>query len=90
MKQVQYGFDLTTEIAASPDNADLKESIQAQLSHSDGIRGFMVSYLTAENSPADLDTIPPVVWEALQYQAEHKSEHLIPLTCTLLRPKIVW
>ncbi len=34
----------------------MKNSFKAQLLHSNGIRGFMVSYLTANESPADDET----------------------------------
>jgi len=56
MKQVQYGSDLTEALTALGEPTDdddddgsaetLRASLSAQLSHSDGIRGFMVSYLT--------------------------------------------
>lgn len=50
MKQVGYGADMTEALTALGDDSSvadkLKDSLQAQLSHSDGIRGFMVSYLT--------------------------------------------
>lgn len=52
MKQVGYGADMTEALTAlgndsqDPVAQQLKDSLEAQLSHSDGIRGFMVSYLT--------------------------------------------
>ena len=56
MKQVGYGADMTDALTAleksSVDSQEaslsktLQTSLSAQLSHSDGIRGFMVSYLT--------------------------------------------
>eukprot|EP00534_Pseudo-nitzschia_fraudulenta_P002915 CAMPEP_0201117098 /NCGR_PEP_ID=MMETSP0850-20130426/1176_1 /ASSEMBLY_ACC=CAM_ASM_000622 /TAXON_ID=183588 /ORGANISM="Pseudo-nitzschia fraudulenta, Strain WWA7" /LENGTH=234 /DNA_ID=CAMNT_0047381339 /DNA_START=199 /DNA_END=903 /DNA_ORIENTATION=+ len=54
MKQVQYGSDMTDLLRSTSDGVDdddgnneaIKASLAAQLSHSDGIRGFMVAYLT--------------------------------------------
>ena len=53
MKQVQYGSDLTEALTALGESTNddgvaetLRTSLSAQLSHSEGIRGFMVSYLT--------------------------------------------
>jgi hypothetical protein len=60
---------------------DLKDSLKAQLSHPLGIRGFMVSYLTANESAADYESIPAVLLQALQEQAERNAEDLIPLAC---------
>jgi len=69
----------------------LSESIQAQLSHPQGIRGFMVSYLTSnendENENDDDDstkktTIPKILLDALKSQAEINPDDLIPLACT--------
>jgi hypothetical protein len=65
MKQVQHSEKLVTLLAASSSNEldggndDTDEIasdlLKAQLSHSDGIRGFFVTYLTAlgEDTPAD-------------------------------------
>lgn len=63
MKQVQYGSDMTEALAALGGDDDdaglsdtLRASLSAQLSHSDGIRGFMVSYLTGSyESSTDAD-----------------------------------
>ncbi len=81
MKQVEYGFALTNQLLLS-EETQLQESIEAQLSHSDGIRGFMVSYLTADESPADQTEVPHSLWAALQAQMESKAaEDLVSLTC---------
>ena len=53
MKQVQYGSEMTTALQSMTDDDEttkMKASLEAQLSHSDGIRGFMVAYLTGTNS----------------------------------------
>jgi hypothetical protein len=68
----------------APTTAILSESIRAQLSHSDGIRGFMVSYLTADDDNDDEDDarpIPDVLLDALKRQAEKDPAQLIPLAC---------
>ena len=82
MQQVQHGFELTAALQNSDASPVLKDSITAQLSHSDGIRGFMVSYLTAEgNTVADANEIPQVLLDALLEQAEQNPDDLIPLAC---------
>jgi hypothetical protein len=82
MKQVQYGSELTGELMNNDNpNDDLGESIRAQLSHSAGIRGFMVSYLTADTTPADDQEVPSVLLDALKSQAEKDPEDLISLAC---------
>jgi hypothetical protein len=91
MKQVQYGYELTNELhllmnnnnndSKKNDDTVLGDSIRAQLSHPEGIRGFMVSYLTADATPADDETIPSVLLDALKSQAAKDPEDLIPLTC---------
>jgi hypothetical protein len=83
MKQLQHGSDLTNALGGNSNDLssqDLKELIQAQLSHSDGIRGFMAVYLTTEN---DQDTfkVPDVLVQALQEQAQLNPDKLIPLAC---------
>ena len=80
MKQVEHGFTLTSNLCF--DEPDIQDYLQAQLSHSDGIRGFMVSYLTADESPADQPEIPRALWEALQTQMESDAaDDLVSLTC---------
>ncbi len=71
MKQVQHGMELTNELLLNKEeDQDLKECIRAQLSHSDGIRGFMVSYLTADQTLADDPQVPNALLQALQELAK--------------------
>jgi hypothetical protein len=84
MKQVQHGAELTNALLGNPNDLssqDLKELIQAQLSHSDGIRGFMVAYLTFEDENQDTFKVPDVLLQALQEQAQSNPDELIPLAC---------
>ena len=71
--------------SAAASAAALCESIQAQLSHAEGIRGFMVSYLTADDDndeEEDTSPIPDILLDALKRQAEKDPSQLIPLACT--------
>jgi hypothetical protein len=78
MKQVQYGAQLVP-LFESEDPSDLKEKLVAQLSHSDGIRGFMVAYLTVDGqAPADKEQVPLPLRKAM---AEANMEDLVPLAC---------
>ena len=100
MKQVQYGSQLVSllitktnkttnnEVVADNDDDDdtiiLSSLIAAQLSHSDGIRGFMVSFLTreSENDDEEKDSeeiIPSPLLEALSQV--NNSEDLASLAC---------
>ena len=102
MKQVEYGSVLTAQLQTvnnsgdgddsnlPPSSSNLEELLQAQLSHSDGIRGFMVSYLTAEVSPADQDDIPTPLIQALkaQFRSETARDDLVSLAC-MFKPAIV-
>mmetsp|Transcript_20011 Transcript_20011/g.43523 ORF Transcript_20011/g.43523 Transcript_20011/m.43523 type:complete len:267 (-) Transcript_20011:338-1138(-) len=75
MKQVQYGSEMTAALHAMADddndddettNTKMKASLEAQLSHSDGIRGFMVAYLTGTNSVGvEEETDPKLLLETL-------------------------
>jgi hypothetical protein len=79
MKQVGYGQQIVSmfddESNTLVNNESLTEMLVAQLSHSDGIRGFFVSYLTGG---APITTIPTPLENAMQ--RSDKSE-LIPLAC---------
>eukprot|EP00529_Nitzschia_sp_RCC80_P026308 CAMPEP_0113470958 /NCGR_PEP_ID=MMETSP0014_2-20120614/16725_1 /TAXON_ID=2857 /ORGANISM="Nitzschia sp." /LENGTH=344 /DNA_ID=CAMNT_0000363567 /DNA_START=85 /DNA_END=1119 /DNA_ORIENTATION=- /assembly_acc=CAM_ASM_000159 len=64
MKQVQHGSILTEELkalrlsaaaAAAAKTTYLRQALNVQLSHSDGVRGFMVSYLTYEDDEDEDD-----------------------------------
>lgn len=61
------------------ENELLDQLITAQLSHSDGIRGFFVTYLTSESSPvADQPTVPPSLLNAMK---QVDPTELVPLAC---------
>ena len=81
MKQVSHASEIVTLLGkVETGNKQLEEMISAQLSHSDGIRGFFVSYLTGEEpSPADDDDIPKPLVSAIQ-ENKNKKE-LISLAC---------
>ena len=69
------------------DEANITQLIKAQLSHSDGIRGFFVSYLTGVSddsdettiSAADSDTVPKPLRDAMN-DVDNMDE-LISLAC---------
>lgn len=79
MKQVGYGQQLVSllenEEDAPVNNESLTNMLKAQLSHSEGIRGFFVSYLTGGEP---ITTIPAPLEDAM-----HQSDktELIPLAC---------
>ena len=65
---------------------NLESLLTAQLSHSDGIRGFFVQYLTGggggggddKSSAADKPTVPEVLQKAM---SKVDADELIPLAC---------
>lgn len=79
IKQVGYGqkivFMLENTEKDSVSDESLTEMICAQLSHSDGIRGFFVSYLTGGNV---ISEIPVPLKNAIQHI---DKKELIPLAC---------
>lgn len=78
LKQVSYAQTLIQQLA-DEDPLSVQDSLTAQLSHSDGIRGFFVAFLTAEPpSLADEDPLPAVLLSALQHTY---SEDLLSLAC---------
>ena len=100
MKQVGYGADLTEALTTLDQDKNefndiLRKSLQAQLSHSDGIRGFMVSYLTGSyesstNEDGGIDAAqmiateqdPPILLESLSALLQKESaEDLVSLMC---------
>lgn len=106
MKQVSYGSDMTDALTAhhnSDDSNDsdgdsntLRAALSAQLSHSDGIRGFMVAYLTGSyesstddsggidaSQVANTETDPTVLLETIHglLAADQKEDELVPLMC---------
>lgn len=87
MQQVQYGSQLSGALLDKPiglSDDELKELLQAQLSHSNGIRGFMVSYLTSDDETEDSFHVPNVLVEALKEQVKSCPDELVPLTCTYI------
>mmetsp|Transcript_4770 Transcript_4770/g.9110 ORF Transcript_4770/g.9110 Transcript_4770/m.9110 type:complete len:241 (+) Transcript_4770:71-793(+) len=80
MKQVTYASEFIPFLLDESVQKDLTDMISAQLSHSDGIRGFFVSYLTSEgSSPADAADVPGPVATALKRSSNRKE--LISLVC---------
>ena len=86
MKQVQHAEFITGLI--QEDNGRetdvLMNRLRAQLSHPDGIRGFMVTYLTTSTDDSnDSITIPPALIKAIIEQIDPISDknELISLMC---------
>ncbi|KAL3940917.1 MAG: hypothetical protein SGBAC_004630 [Bacillariaceae sp.] len=79
MKQVQHGAHLSSSLQEDPSNTDIHERIKAQLRSSDGIRGFMVSYLTGDDSSPEALAVPDGLAEVLQETARSSPEDLVPL-----------
>jgi len=80
MNQVNYASEIVPLLAKENNHANLTEMISAQLSHSDGIRGFFVAYLTGVGpSPADDETMPLPLSNAIE-KNQNKKE-LISLAC---------
>mmetsp|Transcript_24990 Transcript_24990/g.69144 ORF Transcript_24990/g.69144 Transcript_24990/m.69144 type:complete len:245 (-) Transcript_24990:2654-3388(-) len=88
MQQVTHSETLVGLLAAIKEEDDDSQKVnlinllKAQLSHSDGIRGFFVTYLTAiggnEVSPADTETVPSALVEAMR---DVDPQELVPLAC---------
>ena len=106
MKQVQYGSQLVsliTKTSNTPNddgsnniNDDNDEtiisSLIAQLSHSDGIRGFMVSFLTRGSEDDDNDednneSIPSPLLEALSQVKNSEDLASLACKCKVLKEK---
>jgi len=97
MKQVSHAVALVDRLRTAQDDGeeDLLESlITVQLSHSDGIRGFFVTYLTSDdgdngttgsatnnsgNNPADRSEVPSELVKAMQ--ATKDADDLVSLAC---------
>lgn len=88
IKQVQHGANLSSALQADPTNHDIYERIKAQLGSSDGIRGFMVSYLTNIDSSPECLTIPDGHAEVLRDMTRSNPKELVPLACTLPASKL--
>ena len=90
MKQVQYGSEMTNALRffsnptasfrSTTERNHMKNLLSAQLSHSDGIRGFMVAYLTVERQIQNVDNE-----EEEKEEEEEDSEILIETVCELLQ-----
>ena len=90
MKQVQYGSEMTNALRffsnptasfrSTTERNHMKNLLSAQLSHSDGIRGFMVAYLTVERQIQNVDNE-----EEEEEDEEEDSEILIETVCELLQ-----
>jgi len=83
MKQVSHSEKLIPLLQKNSNVLEQQELIQrlkAQLSHSDGIRGFFVTYLTGmdDNTPADQSEIPQALVTAMEAA---DPTVLIPLAC---------
>jgi len=91
MKQISHSEKLVTLLGSVNDNGTAGDEderimstttnlLKAQLSHSDGIRGFFVTYLTAlgDDTPADSLDVPLALTSAMM---EADSSELIPLAC---------
>lgn len=80
MKQVAHASEIVPLLSIGR-SEDVALLLQAQLSHSDGIRGFFVVYLTGEgsNTVADAPTMPSPLASALKNVADKKD--LISLAC---------
>ena len=80
MKQISHAGKIVKlmEDGQDMDPDELRTMLISQLSHSDGIRGFFVTYLTGDASPADGPTVPSVLQEAM---AQVEPDELVPLAC---------
>ena len=83
IQQVNYAESLVSALQSRDLNAvAVAPLLEAQLSHSDGIRGFFVTYLTANTSTdGDIDanmatTVPPALINAMQTA---NASALVPL-----------
>jgi len=77
--QVSYGAELAASL--NKDDGDQKQILQllqVQLSHSDGIRGFFVSYLTMDQGTEDEFNVPKLLVQAMD---SADDEDLVPLVC---------
>ena len=79
MKQVSHSEKIVPLLKEEPAE-DIEERLRAMLSHSDGIRGFFVTYLTVvgDDTPADQSEVPKALVAAME-AADCKD--LIPLAC---------
>ena len=88
MKQLSHASQLVSMLQDEHDTKEedrLGELLKAQLSHSDGIRGFFATYLTWDNeegqqqlAAADIDDIPQPLAKAMEAT---DPSILVPLAC---------
>lgn len=89
MKQVGHASEVVSLLGSINDDGNgadavvdeelLVNLLKAQLSHSDGIRGFFVAYLTGDGvTAADADNVPPSLLSAMN---SVESDDLISLAC---------
>lgn len=83
MKQVSHSDRIVSALESDDYDEEqqqqLSEILTAQLSHSDGIRGFFVTYLTSDDDEDDDLDVPPTLVAAM---SKANKEELIPLACT--------
>ena len=70
MKQVNYASQIVPLL--EKDDINTYNCLIAQLSHSDGIRGFFVSYLTSENGE-NADEVPKLLIDAIKSMKDQKD-----------------
>jgi hypothetical protein len=83
MAQVSHSEKLVTLLKEDSQvlaQEEVVARLKAQLSHSDGIRGFFVTYLTGvgDDTPADQSSIPQALVAAMEVA---DLSELIPLAC---------
>lgn len=82
MKQVSHSEKVVAMLqSADSDDEEITTLLKAQLGHSEGIRGFFVTYLTmdGDNTPADRPEVAPALMTAMK-ESSNQSE-LISLAC---------
>jgi len=82
MNQVNYASEIVPLLEQETDEKLLTDMISAQLSHSNGIRGFFVSYLTGGDvSVADDENMPQPLRTAIAQNLNANKKELISLSC---------
>lgn len=87
MKQLQHSQRIVPLLSSNSAGAhanidvDIVDRLKAQLKHSDGIRGFFVTYLTLEGdqTTADQDAVPKALLTAMK-ECDNQTE-IISLAC---------
>jgi hypothetical protein len=72
-KQISHSEAVISLLIENETSDELPPLLKAQLSHSDGIRGFFATYLTHERSPNNV--VPAALRQAMELSENH--EHLI-------------